>query len=193
MSPNFHFSELLRIFNAHGVKYLVVGGYAVMLYSEPRFTKDLDLWVGDDRDNASRVFRALAEFGAPLTGVDPADFAKPDLIYQLGVPPLRIDVLTSISGVDFEAAWSGAVRPHTEMSPRGLSHSRICCATNAPWPAHPIWPTASAWRRKRSGSPASPRWSRAEVCDKPHVWVRQKWLESVVVSGGRSATPLRSQ
>ena len=105
MSPNFHFSELMRIFNAHGVKYLVVGGYAVMLYSEPRFTKDLDLWVGDDRDNASRVFRALAEFGAPLTGVDPADFAKPDLIYQLGVPPLRIDVLTSISGVDFEAAW----------------------------------------------------------------------------------------
>ena len=106
MSPNFHFSELLKAFNAHGVKYLVVGGYAVMLYSEPRFTKDLDLWVGDNADNATRVFRALAEFGAPLSGVEPADFAKPDLIYQLGMPPARIDVLTSITGVDFEAAWS---------------------------------------------------------------------------------------
>ena len=105
MSPNFHFSELLRIFNANGVRYLVVGGYAVMLYSEPRFTKDLDVWVGDDDTNAARVFRALAEFGAPLTGVQPADFAKPDLIYQLGVPPLRVDVLTSITGVEFEAAW----------------------------------------------------------------------------------------
>ena len=67
VSPNFHFSELLRIFNANGVRYLVAGGYAVMLYSEPRFTKDLELWVGTDGDNAARVFRALAEFGAPLT------------------------------------------------------------------------------------------------------------------------------
>ncbi len=106
VTPNFHFSELLKIFNANGVKYLVVGGYAVMLYTEPRLTKDLDLWVGDDGDNASRVFRALAEFGAPLEGVEPADFAKPDLIYQLGMPPSRIDVLTSITGVDFETAWA---------------------------------------------------------------------------------------
>jgi hypothetical protein len=98
VSPNFHFSELLRIFNDNGVRYLVVGGYAVMLWSEPRFTKDLDVWVGDDDDNAARVFRALAEFGAPLSGVRPADFAKPDLICQLGVPPLRVDVLTSYYG-----------------------------------------------------------------------------------------------
>lgn len=66
MSPNFHFTELLKIFNALGVRYLVVGGYAVMLYGELRFTKGLDLWVGDDDDNAARVLRAIAEFGAPL-------------------------------------------------------------------------------------------------------------------------------
>jgi hypothetical protein len=78
-----------------------------MLYSEPRFTHDLDLWVGESGDNADRVYRALAEFGAPLSGVEPADFAKPDLIYQLGMPPSRIDVLTSITGVEFEAAWAG--------------------------------------------------------------------------------------
>lgn len=66
MSPNSHFKELLSAFDRCGVKYLVVGGYAVMRYTEPRFTKDLDLWVEASEQNAPRVFRALAEFGAPL-------------------------------------------------------------------------------------------------------------------------------
>jgi len=147
VSPNFHFSELLRIFNANGVKYLVVGGYAVMLYSEPRFTKDLDLWVGDNRDNAAHVFRALAEFGAPLSGVEPADFARPDLIYQLGVPPSRIDVLTSITGVDFDAAWAR----RSEASYGDVTASFIglepCCRISGRRDERPIWPTANGWRR----------------------------------------------
>jgi hypothetical protein len=83
-----------------------VGGYAVMLYSEPRFTKDLDVWVDREGGNAERVYRALAEFGAPLSGIVPADFARTDLIYQLGIAPLRIDILTSIDGVEFHAAWN---------------------------------------------------------------------------------------
>jgi len=83
----------------------VVGGYAVMLYSEPRFTKDLDIRVDREGGNPERVFRALAKFGAPLSGIVPADFAKTDRIYQLGVAPMRIDVLTSVSGVEFPAAW----------------------------------------------------------------------------------------
>jgi hypothetical protein len=84
---------------------MVVGGYAVMLYTEPRYTKDLDIWVEATPDNAQRVFRALAEFGAPLAGMNPGDFTQPDVIYQLGIPPSRIDVLTSITGVEFADAW----------------------------------------------------------------------------------------
>ena len=105
MSPNSHFKDLLSALNGCGAKYLVVGGYAVMLYTEPRYTKDLDIWVECTPDNALRVYRALAGFGAPLAGIRPEDFAVPDLIYQLGVPPSRVDILTSISGVDFEEAW----------------------------------------------------------------------------------------
>ena len=105
MSPNSHFKDLLSALNACGAKYLVVGGYAVMLYTEPRYTKDLDIWIESSPDNAARVFRALAAFGAPLAGIHAEDFAVPDLIYQLGMPPTRVDILTSISGVAFEDAW----------------------------------------------------------------------------------------
>lgn len=73
---NFDFSELLKAFNANQVKYLIIGGYAFMEYAEPRYTKDLDLWVSSDKDNAERVFKSLAEFGAPLAGLKPQDFTE---------------------------------------------------------------------------------------------------------------------
>ena len=102
---NSDFEELLSLFNANEVKYLVVGGYAVMLYTEPRYTKDLDVWIEASEGNAARVFRALAEFGAPLFGLTAADFAKEGCFYQLGRPPVRVDILMSIDGVAFEEAW----------------------------------------------------------------------------------------
>jgi Nucleotidyl transferase of unknown function (DUF2204) len=105
VTPNSNFKDLLSILNGCDVKYLIVGGYAVMLYSEPRFTKDLDVWIEASPDNASRVYGALAAFGAPLASVSAGEFAAPDLIYQLGVPPVRIDILTSITGVAFADAW----------------------------------------------------------------------------------------
>ena len=105
MAPNSLFKDLLNALNRCEVKYLVVGGYAVMLYTEPRFTKDLDIWVEATPENAARVYRALAGFGAPLVNIQPEEFAKPDLLYQLGVAPSRIDILTSISGVVFADAW----------------------------------------------------------------------------------------
>ncbi len=105
MSLNSNFKGLLSLLNRFEAKYMVVGGYAVMLYTEPRFTKDLDIWVESTPDNAQKVFRALAEFGAPLAGMNPSEFAQPDVIYQLGMPPSRIDVLTSITGVVFADAW----------------------------------------------------------------------------------------
>lgn len=102
-SPDF--LELLNTLAKHGVKYLVVGGYAVMKYAEPRFTKDLDLFIAADPDNAQRIFDALSEFGAPLTGLSATDFEKEGFFYQMGRPPLRVDVLMSIDGLVFEDAW----------------------------------------------------------------------------------------
>ena len=100
------FKELLSILARHEVRYLVVGGYAVMLYSEPRWTKDLDLWIALDARNARAVFAALREFGAPLAGLTESDFSAPGYFYQMGNPPLRLDVMMDIPGGDFEAAWA---------------------------------------------------------------------------------------
>jgi hypothetical protein len=76
-----------------------------MKYSEPRFTKDLDVWIATDPENASSVYVALKEFGAPLVNLTPDDFTKKDYFYQMGKPPLRVDIMMSISGVKFEEAW----------------------------------------------------------------------------------------
>ncbi len=98
------FKELLNTFNEHEVKYLVVGAFAVMIYSEPRYTKDLDVWVETSEENARRVFAALKDFGAPLKGLTESDFTESGF-YQMGRPPGRIDVLMSLDGLDFESAW----------------------------------------------------------------------------------------
>jgi hypothetical protein len=81
-----------------------VGGFAVMLYSEPRYTKDLDIWVEVSAENASRVFAALRDFGAPLEGITERDFTE-EGFYQMGRPPGRIDVMMTLDGVDFDTAW----------------------------------------------------------------------------------------
>jgi hypothetical protein len=102
-SPDF--KDLLNILEKHKVRYLVVGGYAVMKYTEPRFTKDLDLWISTDEENSKAVFSALKEFGAPLKGLTPHDFTETGYFYQMGNPPFRLDIMMSIPGVEFETAW----------------------------------------------------------------------------------------
>ena len=98
--------DLLCAFNAEGVEYLVVGGQAVNAYGAPRLTKDLDLLIRSTASNSERVFKALARFGAPIAGLSPAEFRDhPDDVFQIGVEPSRIDILQSISGVDFDSAW----------------------------------------------------------------------------------------
>ena len=94
------FRELLSLFNAEKVRYLIVGGFALAHYGRPRYTKDLDIWVDRSAENARRVFRALTKFGAPVETRDP------EVVFQVGVEPLRIDLLTDITGVQFEGAWS---------------------------------------------------------------------------------------
>lgn len=91
--------------SAAGAEYLLVGAFAVAKYIEPRSTGDIDLWVRPGLENARRVWNALAEFGAPIKDLTPEDLAKPGLVYQIGVAPVRIDILTAIDGITFEEAW----------------------------------------------------------------------------------------
>ncbi|MBI1337781.1 MAG: hypothetical protein GC164_12575 [Phycisphaera sp.] len=96
---------MLGLLQRFGVEFLVVGGYAVGVHDRPRATGDLDIWVRPTPDNANRLWQALVEFGAPLTGVRENDFARMGLVYQMGCEPQRIDVLTSLAAVGFDEAW----------------------------------------------------------------------------------------
>lgn len=100
------FRDMLGQLVSCEVEFLLVGGLAFSTYGEPRATKDLDVWVNPTPENARRLLRALVLFGAPAHGATEADFAKSGTILQLGVPPVRIDLLTSIDGVQFAAAWA---------------------------------------------------------------------------------------
>ncbi|MFN3413474.1 MAG: hypothetical protein ACK42L_05380 [Thermoanaerobaculum sp.] len=101
------FLDLFRAFCKHQVEFLVVGAYAMAAHGVPRATGDLDVWVKPTLENAKKVYRALAEFGAPLDEhkLRPEDFSKSGTVYQIGLPPRRIDILTAISGASFEQAW----------------------------------------------------------------------------------------
>jgi predicted nucleotidyltransferase len=109
MFVNSDFSDLLKLFNDRNVKYLVIGGYAVIQYAEPRYTKDLDLWISTDSSNATAVFGALRDFGAPLADMTVEDFSEDGFFYQMGVPPVRVDILMGIPGIEFETAWDNRV------------------------------------------------------------------------------------
>jgi len=100
--------ELLRAFNDQAVKFLVVGGYAFGVHAEPRATKDLDIFVRSDEENSNAVFRALAQYGAPLGGLTPSDFMD-GTTFQIGQPPARIDILQHIDGVTFDEAWENRI------------------------------------------------------------------------------------
>lgn len=104
------FKELLSIFNAHRVKYLIVGGYAVGFHSQPRATKDLDLLVRPDPPNAQAVYDSLAQFGAPLETVTPEDFLDRRGIFRIGHAPVMIEILTAIDGIEFDDAWERRVQ-----------------------------------------------------------------------------------
>jgi hypothetical protein len=105
MKINSDFKDLLRSFNAAGVRYLIVGGYAVMVYSEPRYTKDLHLWIDPTEANAQKMIGALAEFGAPTRDIAAADFTEPNVFFQIGLEPVRIDILTSVPELEFDPSW----------------------------------------------------------------------------------------
>lgn len=100
------FAELLALFNSQNVEYVIVGGYALAHYGAPRFTGDLDILVNPDIKNAQRIVAALGTFGFASMGIEAGDLAKPDHVIQLGLPPVRIDLLTSLTGPSWQDVWS---------------------------------------------------------------------------------------
>jgi len=111
MAENPHYRELLQLLNELEVEYLIVGGFAVMKYGEPRYTKDLDLWVHNSAQNSERLVEALKRFGAPLEHdrISPETFTDKQVVYQIGVAPVRIDILTEITALGFIDAWRNKV------------------------------------------------------------------------------------
>ena len=99
---NSDFKELLKIFGEAKVKYLIIGGYAVAKHAEPRYTKDLDIWISNSRENAEKVYSALKQFGAPLNNITIEDFTIPTLVFQIGIEPSWIDILMGLTELNFD-------------------------------------------------------------------------------------------
>ncbi|MBP6715481.1 MAG: hypothetical protein KA205_01350 [Acidobacteria bacterium] len=102
---NQDFLDLLRAFIDRNVRFLIVGAYALGVHGRPRATGDLDVWVDPTPDNANKVIESLQQFGAPMGQITAADFCQPGIVFQMGLPPLRIDILTDLSGLTFSEAW----------------------------------------------------------------------------------------
>lgn len=109
MEQSQDFEEFFELLNKNDPKYLVVGGYAYAIHAEPRFTKDLEIFIKNSPQNAKKMIRVLDEFGFGSLDISHRDFLEPGQVIQLGNPPIRIDLLTSISGVTFEEAWENKV------------------------------------------------------------------------------------
>jgi hypothetical protein len=175
MGANRDFRDLFAAFAAAEVRCLVVGAYAVMHYTEPRYTKDLDVWVEPSEDNARRVVAALSAFGAPLDGVSAEDFTDPSVVFQVGIEPNRFDVLTAVAGLDFATAWEHAVttaysgvpirvlslddvitakaaagRPQDRLDLKRLARARDSRSTPAASPASRTPGTAGGRKRRRT-------------------------------------------
>ena len=103
------FKELLLAFNAHNVENLIVGAHALAAHGHVRATKEMDVWVRPELSNAKKVLQALSDFGAPLSGLTVDDLSRKHTIFQIGLPPLRIDIITDIDGVEFADAWPDRV------------------------------------------------------------------------------------
>lgn len=111
---NQDYKEMLSALNNEKVDYIVVGAYAVAAHGVVRATGDIDLWIRSSQDNARRAWRALANFGAPLSGLKEADLAVHGTVFQIGVAPSRIDILTSVDGVEFSDAWNERIEVEVE-------------------------------------------------------------------------------
>ena len=114
MIINKDFREFIKLLNSNNVKYLVVGGYAVAFHGYPRYTKDMDIWIWINENNAKQLIKTLEEFGFSSLGLKKEDFLKPEYVIQLGYPPNRIDILTKISGLEFEKCYKSRIKTNMD-------------------------------------------------------------------------------
>ena len=114
------FKDLLSEFNAHGVEHIIVGAHALAAHGHVRATKDLDVWVRPDPENARRVLAALGAFGAPVAGLTDQDLSSAGLVFQIGIAPFRIDLITTIDGVEFADAWRDRVQTQLGGEPTAV-------------------------------------------------------------------------
>ena len=111
------YEDLFKALNIFKIKYFVVGAHAVTFYTEPRFTKDLDVWIPMALNESEQVYNALKAFGAPLRGLTPEDFKDPKMIFQIGVAPIRVDIMMGLPGVSVMPAWKNKVRTRYGKTP----------------------------------------------------------------------------
>ena len=102
---NSDYKDMLHVLLDNNVKFLLVGAYAMGAYGYPRATGDIDIWVEPTTENSARVYRSMEAFGAPLHEINETTFATPDMVFQIGVAPRRIDIITKISGIEFNDAY----------------------------------------------------------------------------------------
>lgn len=119
MNPNENFEEFFELLNRNKVKYLLVGGYAYAIYAEPRYTKDIDIFYAQDKENADKLIVTLQDFGFGSLDIDQEDFMKRGQVIQLGMPPYRIDLINQIEGMSFEEAWVNKI--HSKYGDQEIS------------------------------------------------------------------------
>ena len=207
------FKELLSAFNAGQVRYLIVGGYAVSFHAQPRATKDLDILIGADAENSTAVLTALAKFGAPIEGLSANDFAEPDNFFRMGTPPVMVDIMPKISGVEFEEAWRRRVdvRIDDDLSVTFISREDLLVAKLSAGRAQDLIdvdalresnPTREVEQQQRLASPAASARDELEQITKEgrEEWLRQReqkgstpTLEEIRVKGREDWLKLRNQ
>ena len=167
------YKDLLSAFHAHGVRYLIVGGFAVIFHSQPRFTKDLDLFVQADPANAQATYAALATFGAPLQTMRPEDFTDRGSFFRFGRDPHGFDILPGIPGVDFETAWEhrveGVIDAATGLKAWFISKDDLIAAKLASGRLRDLADVEDIRAASRSSEPASPKNKPADPeCNGPN-------------------------
>jgi len=165
------FLKLLSALNAHKVKYLIVGGYAVSQHAQPRATKDLDILIQPAPKNGAALYKALLDFGAPVAGYSAADFIEKGKFFRMGNPPIAIDILPEIDGIEFNAAWKNRVTARldqdTGLKAHFISSSDLIAAKLASGRPQDI-ADVEALRQARLGTPeAQKRKSKKPPKQKP--------------------------
>ncbi len=196
------FKELLSAFNAGQVRYLIVGGYAVSYHAQPRATKDLDILIGADAENSKAVYAALAKFGAPIEGLSARDFAEPDNFFRMGTPPVMVDIMPKITGVEFEEAWSRRVHVQIDdnLSVPFISRQDLLVAKLAAGRAQDLIDVDALRESSQSQeidqqqSPSSPAKSAQNELEQIRKEGREDWLKQRQLKGS-AETPeeLRAQ